>query len=260
MFNALKNKINSEENIKKDFRKLANYVILAKGQHRTINGFAADMKTNADYLALIVNARISCYPTMPFLKLIADNSGNRVSLKDLTLACGYSNYSNNDLEQIKNVKVSRGGIYYANFGDRGIDSEVCGHRPVLVVQNTKGNMFSSNTKVLTITSRSKAKLITHIPVGIDHGLKYDSIICCELEDTISKRRLISGSGVVQKIAECSDELMLRVSVALAKADGIIGLNIPEKDAIEVLIDLNKGKTKTYQYENNYNTKSQVAFA
>jgi len=261
MFNKLiTRKFNTEENTKKDFKKLANYVMLAKG-NRSIDNFAADCKVSGDYMESVVRAKINCYPHMSFLKTISDNSDSRVSFKDLTLACGYSNYANNDLEQIKNISIVRGGIYFCNFGDSGIDSEVVGHRPVFVVQNPIGNARSSNTKVLTITSRNKAKLPTHVFIEAKEcGLKYDSTICCELEDTISKRRLISGSGVVEKIAECNEQIIMRVSVALAKADGIIDLNVPENVAIETLMNLNRGRQRTFQHQNNYNTGRQVAFA
>jgi len=240
---------------------LANYVMLAKG-NRSIDNFAADCKVSGDYMEGVIKAKIPTYPDITFLKVVSDNSQNRVSFKDLTLACGFSNYTNNDLEQIKNIQIQRGGIYFCNFSDRGIDSEVVGHRPVCIIQNPIGNARSSNTKVLTITSRSKAKMPTHIEISSKEypGLRCDSIICCELEDTISKRRLLSGSGVVEKIAQCSPELLLRISVAVAKADGVIDLNVPEKVAIEALINLNRGSQRTFQYQNNYNTGRQVAFA
>ena len=262
MLNQLIKKITTEENTRKDFKKLATYARCAKGSNRSIGQFAADCKfTSAEYLEMVIKATLVSYPNLQFLKVIADNSEGRVSFKDLTLACGYSNYENNDLEQIKNIKIERGAIYFANYGDSGIDSEVTGCRPVLVVQNSKGNLYSSNTKVLMITSRrSKSNSPTHVFIGKEHGLKYDSIICCEMEDTISKRRLISGLGVVEKIAECSEELMRRVSVALAKADGIIGLDVPEAIAIEALMNINNRTQRTYQFENNRNTNRQVAYA
>lgn len=263
MFNAFMTKKNiTEENVKKDFKKLANYVIQAKGSNRSIKGFAADCGVSGEYMESVIKAKINCYPQLQFLKVVSDQSEGRISLKDLTIACGFSNYKNNDLTQIKNIQIKRGGIYYCNFSDRGIDSEVCGHRPVLIIQNSKGNMFSPNTKVLTITSRKKTNLVTHVPIGKEHGLRCDSIICCELEDTISKRRLLSGSGVVEKIAECSEELLMKVSVALAKADGVIELYIPEEEAIEALINLNNTKQKTYQFNNipNYDIERQVSFA
>ena len=263
MFGNVIKKITNEENIRKDFMKLAIYVKKAKGNDRSIGKFSAECRfASAEYLEKVIKAEITAYPDIRFLKLIADHSEGRVSLKELTIACGYSNYKNNDLEQIKNIRIERGAIYFCNFSDRGMDSEVCGHRPVLVIQNSKGNMFSSNTKVLTITSRSKAKLKTHVQIGKECGLKYDSIICCELEDTVSKRRLINGFGVAEKIAECSEELMLRVSVACAKADGWIDLDVPEEEAIRVLKNLNQRTQKVFQYENNYgrNMNRQVAFA
>ena len=262
MFNKLiTRKINTEENAKKDFKKLANYVTLAKG-NRSIDNFAADCKVSGDYMEGIIRAKMSTYPDITFLKVVSDNSQGRVSFKDLTLACGYSNYANNDLLQIRNIKIDRGGIYFCNFSDRGIDSEVTGHRPICIIQNPVGNERSSNTKVLSITSRSKAKLPTHVEISSKEypGLRCDSIICCELEDTISKRRLLSGSGVVEKIAQCSPELLLRISVAVAKADGVIDLNVPEKIAIETLMNLNRGTQRTIQYQNNYNIGRQTVFA
>lgn len=262
MFNTPIKKTITEENSKKDFKKLSNYVNLAKG-YRTINNFAADCRTNADYLELVINAKISSYPTIPFLKLIADNSEGRVTLKELTLACGYSNYANNDMEQIKNIYVRRGWFAYANFGDRAMDSEIGGHRLVLIIQNDTGNKFSSNTMVIPITSRKKKNMPTHVMVGSDCGLQFDSTISCELTSTISKRRLIQN-GIVQKIADCPAHIMKMVEVALLKAQGVIDLRMDEQEAIDLLVNMNTNMntTRTYQYENNYtrNAMSQVACA
>jgi len=215
MFNTLIKKVTSEENTKKDFKKLANYVILAKGQQRTINGFAADMKTDSNYLTLIVNAKINAYPQMEFLKLIADNSDDRVSFKDLTLACGYSNYANNDMEQIKNIEVRRGWFCYVNLGDV-LDSEYGSNRLCLVVQNDVGNHFSSTSIILPLTSRKRTKLPTHVLVGANCGLPQESTISCEQIRCVSKRRL-SQNGIIQKVSECSREVMLLVEVAMLKS-------------------------------------------
>ena len=261
MFNKLISKpVKSEENIKKDFKKLAGYVIHAKGQNRSISGFAADMKTSLEYLLLIVNAKITSYPTMPYLKLISDTSEGRVSLKELTLACGYSNYQNNDMEQIKNIHIQRGWICYCNFSDNAMDSEIGGRRPVLIIQNDVGNKFSSNSIVLAITSRRKTSLPTHVFIGKEYGLPFDSTISCELTNTVTKRRLISGAGIVERIAECPSEILKKVEVALLKSQGIIPLRMNEIDAINYLENMNA--TKTYQFDNsrNTNTERQVAYA
>lgn len=262
MINTLFSQNKSEENVKKDFKKLAGYVNYAKG-HRTIGMFVADCHggISVEYLEMIIKAKITSYPEIATLKLIADNSEGRVSFKELMLACGYSNYSKNDMEQIKNIRVRRGWICFANYADRAWDSEVSGRRLVLVIQNDKGNLCSPNTIVLAMTSRKKASMPTHVAIPKKYGLQYDSIVCCELPDTLTKRRLISNKGVIEKIAECPPEIMMKVEVAFGRAVGSIPLNVSEEEAIGALNNLNN-KQKVYQYqnENNYNTRRQIACA
>jgi len=249
--------ITTEENIKKDFKKLATYVTLAKGP-RTINGFAADCKTNADYLADIIRVKINSYPQVQFLKIIADNSQGRVSLKDLKLSCGYSLYENNDMEQIKNIEVRRGSFCYVNLGE-ALDSEYGGHRVCLIIQNDVGNHFSSTTLIIPLTSRKRTQLPTHVSVGSNCGLTQDSIISCEQVRCVSKRRLLQN-GVIQKISDCSPEMMLKVEVALLKSQGVIHLKMNEQEAIHHLTNMNR--QKTFQYQNNYtqNASRQVSYA
>ena len=263
MLNTLAKKIITEENVKKDFKKLANYIIKAKGNDRSIKGFAADCETGYEYMESVIKGKINCYPQLQFLKVVSDNSEGRVSFKDLTIACGYSNYANNDMEQIKNIYVRRGWFVYADFGDRGIDSETNGKRLVLIIPNDAGNTFGPNSITLNVTSRRKKSLPTHVLInGKECGLPYDSTISCELPDTISKRRLISKSGVVEKVSECPIHIMQKVEVCLAKATGIIALHVKEAEAIETLTNMNKGITRTYQFDNNrnQNTVRQSVFA
>jgi len=273
MFNAvLKSQVNSkeinQENQTKDFKKLATYVLKAKG-YRTINGFSAECKTNANYVADLINARATTYPTVQFLKIIADNSEGRVSLNELKLACGYSLYENNDREQIKNIQVSQGDVAWVNFGDNCLDSEQGGWRIAVVFQNNLGNKKSSTTIVLPMTSRIKTSLPTHVLIEKKYGLEYDSIVCCEQVRCVSKRRLIQR-GSISKVCELPENLMLKIDVAMAKAHGTIGLHVNEEDAIEMLVKLNQRKvtplireTKTNEKTNenkNYNRMPQVAFA
>ena len=103
----------SKENIKKDFEKLAICARTAKGSHRTINAFASQCHISSDAFANVLDAKINSYPEMKFLKAIADNSEGRVSLKELELACSYSNYANDDMEIIKGIYVERGWLCYA---------------------------------------------------------------------------------------------------------------------------------------------------
>jgi len=254
------NKIITKENIKKDFEKLAICVKNAKGQHRTVSAFASQCNLNSDDIANVINAKISSYPTISFLKSIASNSEGRVSLKELELACGYSNYANNDIEEIKNIHVERGWLCYADLGSQGvIDSEYGSRRMVLITQNNLGNVKSTTTLICPVTSRkSKSNMTTHVNITTnDCDIPQDSIVSCEQIKCISKRRLIRNNGIVQVVAICSPYLLQRVDVALMKANGTIGLHVTEKDAIEALELLNRGTTKSFEYGKSYNSSGQI---
>ena len=134
---------------------------------------------------------------------------------------------------------------------------------VLVVQNNKGNACSSNSIVIAMTTRSKAKMPTHVFASSKEcNIPQDSIIYCELPNTISKRRLIGRNGVFQKVAECPTSLMLKVEIALMKSEGILELHVSEEEAIETLKNLNKVRpVRQTMYQNNYTSAGQqVAFA
>ena len=74
------------------------------------------------------------------------------------------------------MKIKRGDIYLADLGE-GYGSEQGGIRPVLVVQNNKGNKHSHTLLVACITSKAHSKhyLPTHYIIPIDVVLKYDSM-------------------------------------------------------------------------------------
>lgn len=243
-----------EQNIQKNIKKVSQLVNIAKGYKRTSNSFASDCNIDADYMASIINGTVKVLPNRTFLKVVSSNSEeNRVSYKDLLLACGYSLYQENDIESIKNAYIKRGWFSYVDFGDSSIDSEYGGKRLCLVIQNDKGNTFSSTTIVIPLTSRrSKAKLPTHVEIDARYGIPQDSIASCEQIRCVSKRRLMSN-GVIPKIADCPDYIMDKIAVARMKADGIIGLHVSEEKAIEMLDNLNNQREYSYNYNNVSNT-------
>jgi len=259
MLNTLAKKIITEENVKKDFKKLANYVIKAKGNDRSIKGFTADCKVDCEYMENVIKGKINCYPDLSFLRTVSDNSEGRVSLKDLTMACGYSNYTNNDMEKIKNIEVRRGCFCYVTLGDV-MDSEYGGNRMCLVIQNDIGNHFSSTSIIIPLTSRrSKAKLPTHVEVGANCGLPQESIVSCEQVRCVSKRRL-TQNGIVQKVSQCPPNIMLKIEVALLKSQGVIDLRMNEQEAINYLTNMNKQKIFQFDNNRNQNTVRQSVFA
>ena len=94
-------------------------------------------------------------------------------------------------------QVKRGEIYYADLSPI-IGSEQGGFRPVLVLQNDKGNQYSPTTIVAAVTGkREKVGLPTHVKITID-GLKTSSIVLLEQLRTIDKTRLGDYAGKLNK--------------------------------------------------------------
>mgnify|MGYP004597798365 FL=1 len=93
------------------------------------------------------------------------------------------------------MKIKRGHIYLADLGE-GYGSEQGGIRPVLVVQNNKGNKHSPTILVACITSKAHSKhyLPTHYIIPKDVGLKYDSLVMMEQIKVIDESRIIKYIG------------------------------------------------------------------
>ena len=112
------------------------------------------------------------------------------------------------MEQIK-----RGEIYYANLCPI-VGSEQGGIRPVVILQNDKGNLHSRTTIVAAITSRLyKPKLPTHVIFKSD-CMRKKSIVLLEQIRTIDKSRLGRFVGTIDV------KTMKRVDKAILISFGI----------------------------------------
>lgn len=115
-------------------------------------------------------------------------------------------------------EISRGEIYYADLSDT-VGSEQEGQRPVLILQNDKGNQYSTTTIVAAITSSKKKKpLPTHVSLTAD-GLEKRSIVLLEQLRTVDIQRLGRYVGTA------SQEEMDAVDKAAAVS---LGLKIQEE--------------------------------
>ena len=95
--------------------------------------------------------------------------------------------------------IKRGDIFYADI-DEGKGSEQNGRRPVVILQNNKGNRHSTTTIAAMITSARKKSLPTHVSVRKeDSGLKEDSIVLLEQIQTLDKKRLVNKVGRLGKV-------------------------------------------------------------
>lgn len=112
--------------------------------------------------------------------------------------------------------VRRGDVWIAELGD-GMGSEQQGQRPVVILQNNTGNIYSETTIVACITSKlKKTNMPTHVELS-EKFLLTNSEILLEQVRTISKDRLISRVGKVSSgIQEKIDNAIL-VSLGIINA-------------------------------------------
>jgi len=108
------------------------------------------------------------------------------------------------------IQVKRGEIYYANL-DPVEGRETGKIRPVLVIQNDIGNIYSPTTIVAVITEYSEKKASYPICVAIKkgNGLKKDSIVNLSQIRTIDKNRLITP-----KLGKLPNDPMKKIDNAL----------------------------------------------
>ena len=71
--------------------------------------------------------------------------------------------------------MKRGEIYHADLNPV-FGSEQGGYRPVLIIQNNRGNQHSPTVIVAAITSQPKTKLPTHVPINGIRGLEKESFV------------------------------------------------------------------------------------
>ena len=112
------------------------------------------------------------------------------------------------------MNIMRGEVYYADLSPV-IGSEQGGYRPVLVVQNNKGNKYSTTIIIAPVSSRvTKNPLPTHVFIELE-GLQKRSVVLLEQLRTIDKKRIRERVGMI------SDDLMSLVNQAMKTSLDII---------------------------------------
>ncbi len=110
--------------------------------------------------------------------------------------------------------MKRGDIYRADL-DPVIGSEQGGVRPVLIIQNDTGNLYSPTVIVAAITGRKKKpSMPVHVLIAAEEsGLPADSVVLTEQVRTLEKSRLSRYLG------HLTDAAMARIDQALDKSLG-----------------------------------------
>lgn len=100
--------------------------------------------------------------------------------------------------------LKRFDVVLADLGKDVIGSEQGGKRPVVIIQNDKGNFYGSTTIVIPFTSQLKRiNQPTHslIKKGKDKGLSEDSMLLGEAMRQISEKRIVSYLGTITDLNE-----------------------------------------------------------
>lgn len=107
----------------------------------------------------------------------------------------------------------RGDMYVADLG-QGIGSEQSNERPVIIVQNNKGNSYADTTIIVPITSKMKADIPNHVIIHYGMLKKYRGCVLTEQIRTISVLRLKKYIGTLKEKDIRRIDRALRISLAL----------------------------------------------
>lgn len=116
-------------------------------------------------------------------------------------------------------KVRRGEIFYADLGET-VGSEQYGVRPVLIIQNDKGNENGPTTVVVGITSKlKKMHLPTHLYLGKRFGLSKESVLIAEQIITLDWQRIKGYIGTVDNVTMERVEEAIEISLGMKPLRG-----------------------------------------
>lgn len=102
------------------------------------------------------------------------------------------------MEQTDRPKPKRLDIFLADLPKQG-GSIQYGYRPVIIIQNNKGNESSPTVIIIPLTGKVKYGQPTHVIIGTHTGVRRISTALCEQIQTIPMDRL------TRKIGELSEE-------------------------------------------------------
>ena len=114
--------------------------------------------------------------------------------------------------------ILRGELYYADL-EPVIGSEQGGERPVVVIQNNKGNRHSKTVIIAPLTTSAiKPTLPTHVEIYAE-GLRSTSIVLLEQIRTIDKQRISRYVGSVSDSDMKQIEQAILISLEMDRVEG-----------------------------------------
>ncbi len=110
-------------------------------------------------------------------------------------------------------KPRRGDVYFANMNG-ATGSEQSGIRPVVIIQNDKGNHYSETTIVAMITSKKKRSTAVHVNLHSKDIFSKKSYVLTEQIRTISIDRLGKYVGMLSDSDMRKIDKTLKISLGL----------------------------------------------
>lgn len=107
----------------------------------------------------------------------------------------------------------RGDMFVADLG-KGLGSEQSGERPVVIVQNNKGNAYADTTVIVPITSQRKTSIPNHVIIHYGILTKYKGCVLTEQIRTISVYRLKKYIGTLNENDMRKIDKAIHISLAL----------------------------------------------
>jgi mRNA interferase MazF len=113
------------------------------------------------------------------------------------------------------VKPRRGEIWMADL-QLAVGCEQSGIRPVLIMQNDKGNMHAPTTQIVPISaSTTKKRIPTHVNLDANRcGLLRDSVALVE------QQRVIDNQRLMYRVSEVDVSTMRQLEIAAMISIGI----------------------------------------
>jgi len=193
-------------------KELAYNVRVAVG-HRNITQFCNILKMiNPKPLVDLIKMDYNELPDRQLLRKIASASEGRITYQNLYSICGYSEFDSEEDRSWAKWVPERGSVYMIDLGvsEDSIQGSV---RPALVMQNDKGNQYSSTTVIIPISSKSKFSNQIHVLLEKELGFLRDSFCYVEQIKCVSLRRFFYNS-VPHKITTLPDHKLKEVQNAL----------------------------------------------
>lgn len=138
--------------------------------------------------------------------------------------------------------MKRGDVYFASLGYK-TGSEQGGYRPVVIIQNDKGNTFSPTVLVACITKKNKRNLPTHVKLPKKLGFDCDSTVMAEQIKTIDKTKL------EEFVCHLPEEYMEKIDDSLKISFGIKEKEKKNMEQLQIFKNEEFGEIRTTTINN-----------